>query len=252
MTGWSLVSAGAAAGATWTWQSAQLPDLVQLRAAAGVGRGPGSGALTPGDPPSGLSVGTRRSTAVGAAAAAALVLPGPLGWVVGAALALVLDRWLAGQPNRAQVAKASALRRQLPLALELTSAALASGATTGAAVLLAAGGCGPPISRPLQEIAASLGLGAPPDEAWAPALSQPSLQQLGRLALRSTTSGAAMAGACRDLARHEREALLVESQVAVKRAGVLTTLPLALCFLPSFVLVGIVPIVVGLLRSMSL
>jgi hypothetical protein len=33
---------------------------------------------------------------------------------------------------------------------------------------------------------------------------------------------------------------------------VLTVLPLALCFLPSFVLVGVVPIVVGLLRSLAL
>ena len=40
--------------------------------------------------------------------------------------------------------------------------------------------------------------------------------------------------------------------MAVKRAGVLMVLPLTLCFLPAFVLVGVVPIVIGLLRTLSI
>ena len=147
---------------------------------------------------------------------------------------------------------AARIRRQLPMALELLAAGLSTGATTSAAVALAATGCGPPISWPLSEVESALLLGASVDEAWRPVLDHPALRPLGRLALRSARSGAAMAGACRELAGHEREALMVLAQVRVKRAGVLTVLPLALCFLPAFVLVGVVPIVVGLLRSLAL
>jgi Flp pilus assembly protein TadB len=181
-----------------------------------------------------------------------LVLPAPLDWLVAAPTAVALDAWLVRQPGRAELAAAGRVQRQLPLALELMAAALTSGATTPAAVAVAARACGPPIDRPLREVGSALELGAAPDEAWRPVLRSPVLQQLGRLALRSTASGAAMAGACRELAGREREAQLIAAQVAIKRAGVLTVLPLALCFLPSFVLVGVVPVVVGLLSSLSL
>jgi Flp pilus assembly protein TadB len=250
VTVWSLSCGLSLVAAVLTWQSgaagravAALPGFASQSRTARPDRA---------GPRSGLSAATRR-LAVGCSVVAVLLLvPTPLGWLLAAAAAGALNAWLVRQPGRAQLAAEARVRRQLPLALELMAAALTSGATTSVAVSLAARGCGPPISRPLNEVAASLGLGAAPDEAWRPVQRHAALQPVGRLAVRSTASGAAMAGACRELAGHEREAGVVEAQVAIKRAGVLTVLPLALCFLPSFVLVGVVPIVVGLLRSLAL
>jgi Flp pilus assembly protein TadB len=252
VTAGSLLCALCLATAVVIWQDRPADRLV-LRAVAPA-TADRRGELGPGarGAPAAMSRTMRRVAAGCSAIAVLLLVPAPFGWLLAGPAAAGLDGWLARQPGRAEIAAAARMRRQLPLALELMAAALTSGATTSAAVALSARACGSPISRPLQEVQASLELGAAPDEAWRPVLASAALQQLGRLALRSTASGAAMAGACRELAGHEREAAVVEAQVAIKRAGVLTVLPLALCFLPSFVLVGVVPIVVGLLRSLAL
>jgi Flp pilus assembly protein TadB len=252
MTAWSLLSGLSLVTAVFAWRGA-VPAGLALRTAlpstARDATGFGSAAVPA---RTGISPTTRR-LAVGCSLIAVLLLvPAPLGWLVAGPVAVALDAWLVRQPGRAELAAAGRAQRQLPLALDLMAAALTSGATLPASVALAARACGPPIDRPLRQVESALELGAAPDEAWRTVLRDPVLQQLGRLALRSTASGAAMAGACRELAGREREARVVEAQVAIKRAGVLTVLPLALCFLPSFFLVGVVPVVVGLLSSLSL
>jgi Flp pilus assembly protein TadB len=250
MTRWLLMSSVLAGALAWCGQGDSARELAVLRAVVpSRSSSPRAHERAQHD---GLSPVVRRTAVACAAVLVLVLLPDLWGCLVAGVAGFALDAWLARQPNRAQVAAADRLRRQLPLALELVSAALVSGATTATALELAADGCGPPISGPLREVAVSLRLGAGPDEAWRTALGDPSLRPLGRLALRSTASGAAMAAACHDLAAQEREHRVVEGQVAVRRAGVLTTLPLALCFLPSFVLVGVVPIVVGLLQSLAI
>jgi tight adherence protein B len=46
-----------------------------------------------------------------------------------------------------------------------------------------------------------------------------------------------------------RESAHAEGQAAARRAGVRIVGPLTLCFLPAFVLLGVVPAVVGLLPA---
>ena len=55
-----------------------------------------------------------------------------------------------------------------------------------------------------------------------------------------------MAGAVVRLAEQAREGARVRGQQAAERAGVLAVGPLGLCFLPAFVLLGVVPVVAGL------
>jgi pilus assembly protein TadC len=256
VSGWSVVAGVALGAATWCARPSVTADpslLVVVTAGPSPQPSKGLRAEDAGRPAvPGVSRRVRR-LAAGAAALAVLVSLGGLsGLALSALLALALDRWLARLPGRATVAASLAARRQLPLALDLMAAALSGGATTSAAVVLAAEGSGSPLRRVLLDVAASLRLGAGPDEAWRPVLGDAALQPLGRLAVRSSASGAAMAKACRELAGHERQARVVDAEVAIKRAGVLAVLPLGLCFLPAFVLVGIVPIVVGLLRSLAL
>jgi pilus assembly protein TadC len=160
-------------------------------------------------------------------------------------------RWFVRLPDREQLADRAAARRQLPLVLELVAAALRTGSTTETAVALAAGGAGPGAASVLHEVVAGLRLGAPADEAWRPALRVEGFDALARAAIRSQASGAALAGACSDLGRRERAHHRLAAQAAVRRAGVWAVLPLAACFLPAFVLVGVVPVVVGLLQSVT-
>jgi pilus assembly protein TadC len=56
-----------------------------------------------------------------------------------------------------------------------------------------------------------------------------------------------LAGALSRLAEDLRADRLVRAEAAARRAGVLIVLPLGLCFLPAFLLAGIVPVIVAVL-----
>ena len=266
MTGWALVAGGGLGAATWGVQAPPVQQRLFHRGDAPAARSAGGLRVRSEDPSvvrsdaAGTAVTGRarpfsrrlRRVVAGFAGLAVLVVsPGLPALVLGGLVAVGLERWFAGLPDRTAVALTAASRRQLPLALELMAAALAAGTPTDAAVVLAARGAGPPVDRLLHEVAASLRLGAGAEEAWRLARDDPVLRPLARLAVRSAASGAAMADACRELASHTRQAQVLEGEAAIKRAGVLSVLPVALCFLPAFVLVGVVPIVVGLLASLS-
>jgi pilus assembly protein TadC len=91
-------------------------------------------------------------------------------------------------------------------------------------------------------------LGADPADAWS-ADGDVLLEDFARAARRSAKSGAPLSDIVSELAaRHRAEA---EDKAAgdIERAGVLVSGPLGLCFLPAFVCLGIVPVVIGLARG---
>jgi pilus assembly protein TadC len=197
---------------------------------------------------------TRRSSArvlgaVGSGAGAVAILGLPIGLVVGVVVAATVYRVAPTAEAAAARAEEQSLRAAAPLACDLLAAALATGAPIADAVRLAAAAVTGPLATLLDEVAASLDLGAPPDEAWAAAERSPPLRQLARTAARSATSGAAMATALTAVADDLREAAHVHGQVAARRAGVRLVGPLTLCFLPAFVALGVVPLVISLLPS---
>jgi Flp pilus assembly protein TadB len=101
----------------------------------------------------------------------------------------------------------------------------------------------------LRRVAGLLELGADPAQAWLAAQESPSHAAFGRAASRSAATGAALARAARVEAARLRAALTDSAEARAQRAGVLITAPLGLCFLPAFVVLGIVPVVVGLARQ---
>ena len=69
---------------------------------------------------------------------------------------------------------------------------------------------------------------------------------LRRLARRSAASGTALAQGVTDLADQSRLDAGDAARAAAERAAVLIAGPLGLCYLPAFLCLGIVPVVVGL------
>ncbi|MDQ1599214.1 MAG: hypothetical protein QOD68_688, partial [Actinomycetota bacterium] len=67
---------------------------------------------------------------------------------------------------------------------------------------------------------------------------------------RATATGAPLAGSVREVAADERERARWDALERARRAGVHAVGPLAACFLPAFVLVGVVPVVVGVAQSL--
>jgi len=108
------------------------------------------------------------------------------------------------------------------------------------------------VARALRRAADLLALGADPAVAWAIPSEPPAnpadapVDALLRLARRSASSGAALAGGVAELADQSRHDAAHTATAAAERAGVLIAGPLGLCFLPAFVCLGIVPVVAGL------
>jgi Flp pilus assembly protein TadB len=162
--------------------------------------------------------------------------------VVVAPLAAVAVARLQARPARVRADPS------LALALDLVAVILRSGRPIADALTLAAASAG--TSGPqLVRVGGLLRLGADPARAWRAAAHDPVLAPVAAAAVRSAHSGIRLAATFEDLAADLRAQLVVAARARAERAGVLAAAPLGLCFLPAFVLLGVVPSAVGLLAS---
>ncbi|MFE2750400.1 type II secretion system F family protein [Actinosynnema sp. NPDC059335] len=136
-------------------------------------------------------------------------------------------------------------------AWDLLAAALRAGLPVASAVRAVLPGVPPGPAERLREVVELLTLGADPVHAWAGALAHPDTAPLARAARRTARSGAALAGAAADLAAEARAAVSDQAEARAQRAAVLVAGPLALCFLPAFLCLGVVPVVIGIVGSVT-
>ncbi|MCV7426947.1 type II secretion system F family protein [Mycobacterium montefiorense] len=133
--------------------------------------------------------------------------------------------------------------------LDVLAVCLAAGMAVSTAAGATAASAPPKLARVLRRAADLLALGADPAVAWSmspKAVVDVQTDALLRLARRSASSGAALAGGVAELADQSRHDAAHTAAAAAERAGVLIAGPLGLCFLPAFVCLGIVPVVAGL------
>lgn len=182
-----------------------------------------------------------------AGVAVTAIIGGWAGIVAGCLAAVGVERAL----RRLEPAAVRARRRHeaadLPLAADLLAAVLRCGAPLDRAATTVADTLGGPLGERLARVGRAMRLGAPPDEAWAHLAPVAGAERLIRAAVRSHDSGAALAGALTRVADDLRVDRAVAAEAAARRAGVLVVLPLGLCFLPAFVLAGLVPVIVAVL-----
>jgi pilus assembly protein TadC len=240
VSGLGVVLAGLLAGTAVTCLTARPASLARLARRPRPATGPPAG------------VGSRQAWwACAAAAAGALaVLPLPLGLGTAAVL-------LGAGPRALSRLEPASVRRErlrlladLPLLLDLLAACLAGGAGLQAAALAVGEAVPGPAGARLRQVAAALQIGTPPGAAWlALAGSDPDDDVLGpaaRTLARAADSGAPVAATLARLGAEARAESRAAGQEAARRAGVLVVAPLGLCFLPAFVLLGVVPVVIGL------
>lgn len=129
---------------------------------------------------------------------------------------------------------------------DLLAACLRGGLPVGIAAAAVSESTNEPFAEALRTTADLLALGADPAAAWEPVAARPDIESLARMARRSARSGASLAQGISELAEARRAQTEDSSAAAAERAGVLISGPLGLCFLPAFVCLGIVPVVIGL------
>lgn len=98
-------------------------------------------------------------------------------------------------------------------------------------------------------VSALLVIGVSPERAWAEARSLPGLREVARLACHSHHSGAGFARAVSQVAEEVRHATEDSATATAERAGVLIAMPLTLCFLPAFFLLGLAPVLIGVAQE---
>jgi Flp pilus assembly protein TadB len=188
----------------------------------------------------------RWAAATLAGLACALLIGGPVGWTTGALAAIVCARALSRLEPRAVRRRRARIVAELPMAIDLLAACLRGGGAWHESVEAVADAVGGPLGTELDRVAARIRLGADPAEEWLSLTADPTLAPLGRAAARAATGGAPVAGTLARLARDQRRTARAAASARARTAGVRAVAPLGLCFLPAFVLLGIVPAVAGI------
>jgi pilus assembly protein TadC len=94
--------------------------------------------------------------------------------------------------------------------------------------------------------AAEVRLGGEPVDAWRRLASLPGAQGLARLLERAGESGVPAAVPVGRLAAEARAEWARTATARARRAAVMVTAPVGLCFLPAFLAIGVLPVVIGL------
>ncbi|HZB31910.1 MAG TPA: type II secretion system F family protein [Streptosporangiaceae bacterium] len=189
---------------------------------------------------------TRRGVSMLAGMAVAVLFAGPIGLLAGAGVGVACARLLAGLEPREVKARRARLVADLPIAVDLMAACLRGGSSWAESVEAVAAALGGPLGTELQGVAAQIRLGADPVETWLALAEEPALARLARAAARASDSGSALAPTLEGLAKDQRRAARAEASARAQVAGARAVAPLGLCFLPAFVLIGIVPAVAGI------
>jgi Flp pilus assembly protein TadB len=233
--------------------AAMLAGLsVVLCWAPAVRTSPASGVAPPGGSGD-LSALRRHRLALGVLAAAGGVsfVDGPRGWGVGAVL--FVGVWVTAERVEPPGVRRrrEEIRRDLPQVVQLLGIALGAGASVPSALQQVAVALPGPASDGLRLANARLALGVPPEQVWSELASQSGLAPLGRALSRAESAGVRVADAVRRLGAELASERRLEVEDRARTVGIRAALPLGLCLLPSFLVVGIVPVIAAALESLQ-
>jgi Flp pilus assembly protein TadB len=187
------------------------------------------------------------------AGAAVAVFLGGLTGLLAAPMA-ALGTWLVierSEPAALRRDRAVA-RRDLPHVVGLLADSLRSGQSPIDALAVVVTALPGPATTRLAEVVPRLRLGLDPIVVWGEVAADPALGRLGSAMARAHRTGAAVVPAVERLADELARSAHADVEDRARAVGVKAAVPLGLCLLPAFVLIGIVPVVAGLLTSLDL
>ena len=141
--------------------------------------------------------------------------------------------------------------RELPETLDLLAVCLEAGAPMTNAIATVAAVSQPATAAILHGIDAQLQVGRDPQDAWGSLADHPDWGPPARDAARSARSGTSLVECLRVHADEARRRRREQETKRARSVGVKSVQPLALCFLPAFVLIGVVPLVASLLGTFT-
>lgn len=166
---------------------------------------------------------------------------------------LVAIRWPGWSVGRTTEADPT-----LPFAIDLLAVCLRAGMPTSSALRAVAvilsptehagprSGAASGVSTVLARAAAASELGSEAAAAWQDWVGHPVYGPLARALVVTGESGSAVSGRLEAVSQQLRSTASQQAMSRAQRAGVALMAPLGLCFLPAFVCLGVVPVVVGI------
>lgn len=187
-----------------------------------------------------------------AALAVVAFLDGPFRWPAAALAATALWVLVRRSEPAAARRRREELRRELPAFVEIYAAALACGAPIGGALEIVREALPGPVAGELSTTSARLALGVDPVSVWTRLGDDcPPLGPFGRVMMRAYGSGASVTASVQDLADQLAERDRGEVEDRARAVGVRAAVPLGLCLLPAFLLLGIVPLVAAAVQGLG-
>lgn len=177
---------------------------------------------------------------------------GPAGVVAGLAGAVAVWVVLGRTEDPAVVRRREELVEDLPTGVDLLASCLGAGAAPESALVSVSRALGGPVGEEFLAIHHRLDVGVDPVQVWRSVAAHPQLAPLGRAVGRAHETGAPIGQAVHRLAEELRERARADVEERARSIEVKAAAPLGLCLLPAFVLLGVVPMVVGVFSSMAL
>jgi Flp pilus assembly protein TadB len=234
-----------------SWLCVAVAAAVWLAVPAG-SRSPGA-ATAP--PAGGLSSAKRSSRrwlwALLAGAGAWAFVSGLAGVVAGVVAGSVAWVVLGRAETPAERRRRDRLRAELPHVVGLLAAAVRGGLPPADALALVCVALPGPAADSLGALPPRIALGVDPVEVWRSLGADVALAPLGRTLARSARTGEPVAEALDRLGAELSARGRAETEDAARRVGVRAAVPLGVCLLPSFLLLGIVPVVAGLVAQLG-
>ena len=195
--------------------------------------------------PGAMPAARRAQVATLAAVAVALVVSHPL--PVGAVTAAGVYLGLGRIESRRQGSERQRLVADLPHALDLLEGCLAAGLPLRTAVSAVASALGGVVADRLERVTAHVGVGFSDAQAWQALADDPVLGPVARDLARGCDAGSSLLPVLHEHAVDARAAANAQVQRRARALGVTAAVPVSLCFLPAFFLVGVVPAIAGIL-----
>lgn len=154
-----------------------------------------------------------------------------------------------GRVSRADVRRRRECETSVPVVCELLAICVAAGAPPRGALAVVAESLGGVVGVELARVVKRIELGVAEPEAWLTLRETPGYRAVARDIARTVGSGAGLENLLR---RHAEDALRDAESAAMTRArgaGVQAMIPLVVCFLPAFLLVGVVPALVSVVLA---
>lgn len=240
---WIAIACAVAASVLALPATPRLPRFATMAGPAAPGA-PGGAADTGGS-------GLRLVAAIGVGGGAWLLVGGVAGVAAGLVAALGARHVLAGVESSAARREREEVERTLPHLVDLFAATLRAGAEPIAGLARVCEALPGPAADRLAPVVQRSHWGAGGTEAWAAVEDDDALAPLARAMVRSHVSGASVVRTVERLADELARESYSRAEDAARKVGVSAAVPLGVCLLPAFMLLGVVPTVASLFGTIS-